>query len=339
MKKLLFILAIPLIISCSNNSTSETAKEDKYPELTTKARSIFAVLPVDAETAENPLTIEKVALGKMLYFDNRLSKDDKQSCNTCHDLAKFGVDNKALSEGNDGTLGVRNSPTTLNSALHFVQFWDGREPDVEAQAGGPILNHIEMAMPSEKALIDKLAAIEEYKIAFSKAYPEDNPAITFDNLKKAIGAFERKLITPSKFDDYIGGNQAALTDGEKEGMRTFMDVGCTTCHSGRLLGGMMYQKFALYGNYWDYTKSSKIDEGRFEVTKQESDKYMFKVPSLRNIDKTGPYFHDGSVASLDEAITIMGQTELNKELSGMQVMQIKTFLSTLTGELPTTLLQ
>ncbi|MDH5598164.1 MAG: c-type cytochrome, partial [Cyclobacteriaceae bacterium] len=263
--------------------------------------------------------------------DVRLSKDNTQSCNTCHDLNAFGVDNNALSNGNDGNPGTRNSPTTLNAALHMAQFWDGREPDVEAQAGGPILNPVEMAMPSEKAVVDRLSKIAEYKEMFAKAFPASKPAITYDNLKAAIGAFERKLITPTKFDEYLNGDEAALSDSEKEGLQLYINTGCTTCHTGKLLGGSLFQKFGLFGNYWEYTKSEKIDNGRFDVTGEEFDKYMFKVPSLRNIEKTGPYFHDGSVADLKEAIKIMGVTQLNREISDQEAEKMITFLKTLTG--------
>ena len=219
MKKLFILALLPIAVGCSNSNSS---KIDKFPELAVKAKNIFATLPAEAVNADNPATEEKIALGKMLYFDNRLSKDNKQSCNTCHNLATFGVDNKAFSEGNDGGLGGRNSPTTLNAAFHLAQFWDGREPDVEAQAGGPILNPVEMAMPDEQTVVERLAAVKEYQVAFAKAFPNENPAITYANLKKAIGAFERKLVTPSRFDDYIAGDHTALTDAEKRGLQTFM---------------------------------------------------------------------------------------------------------------------
>jgi cytochrome c peroxidase len=347
MKKILVVILTTFVIfSCSNNTTESTGEAPKsmisdydkdYSELDAKARRIFKALPDIAISENNSVTDEKVALGKMLYFDNRLSKDNTQSCNTCHNLNTFGVDNKAFSEGNDGGLGGRNSPTTLNAALHMAQFWDGREADVESQAGGPILNPVEMAMPSEKAVIDRLSGIEDYVVTFAKAFPEDANPISYSNLKKAIGAFERKLITKSPFDDYLSGNDNALTGPEKDGLQTFMDVGCITCHSGVTVGGNMYQKFGLSVDYWEYTNSENIDLGRFDVTGEESDKYMFKVPSLLNIEKTGPYFHDGSVDDLAEAIKIMGVTELNKELSESEISAIVVFLSSMTGEVPNNL--
>jgi cytochrome c peroxidase len=329
-------------LSCGDNKKSNSKKDapdseitsDNYNDLNTLARNVFGVLPVIAELPGNTITEEQVQLGKTLYFDKRLSKDNTQSCNTCHNLDTYGVDNKSFSEGNDGGLGGRNSPTTFNAALHITQFWDGREPDVEAQAGGPILNPDEMAMPSEKAVIDRLSGIKEYKVLFSKAFPGEEKPITYNNLKRAIGAFERKLITPSKFDEYIAGNDDALNDKEKRGLQTYLDSGCTTCHSGELLGGNMYQKFGLFSDYWEHTKSKNIDNGRFDLTDNQSDKYMFKVPSLRNIEKTAPYFHDGSVSDLNDAIRIMAKTQVNKDLTDIQISEIQDFLATLTADVP-----
>ncbi len=343
MKKTLIIgVIIAIFASCgeskkqndsSDTSNSETVS-DRFEGLNDKAKSFFGTLPKIAENPENPITDEKIELGKKLYFDNRLSKDNTQSCNTCHNLDTYGVDNKSFSEGNNGGLGGRNSPTTLNAALHISQFWDGREPDVEAQAGGPILNPDEMEMPNEEAVVERLSGIEEYVDLFSKVFPEDDPSLTYDNLKKAIGAFERKLMTPTKFDDFLAGNNNALTEMEKEGLQTYINAGCVACHSGNALGGNMYQKFGLFGNYWEYTKSEKIDNGRFDFTKKESDKYVFKVPGLRNIEKTYPYFHDGSVGDLKQAVSIMAKSQSNKDLTEKEVNDIVIFLNTLTGEVP-----
>jgi len=341
-KQLIFGLTLVLFVSCGESKKKESDPEatagkettDNFAELHKKASNFFGTLPSIAENPDNPVTSEKVALGKKLYFDKILSKDNTQSCNTCHNLDTYGVDNDVFSEGNDGGLGGRNSPTTLNAALHIAQFWDGREPDVEAQAGGPVLNPVEMAMPDENAVIERLSGSEAYVDLFSKAFPEEDKPITYDNMKKAIGAFERKLITPSRFDGYIGGDESALNDQEKEGLQTFINTGCITCHAGNLLGGKMYQKFGLYGDYWEYTKSENIDKGRFDVTNNEADKYMFKVPSLRNVEKTFPYFHDGSVQDLKQTVEIMGKSQLNKELTGEETDNIVAFLKTLTGEVP-----
>jgi len=332
----ILVLLFVILTGCGGESLQEVEVENiaEPSELLQKAKTLFGELPDVALNPENSITDEKVALGKTLYFDKRLSKDNTISCNSCHNLDTYGVDNLSFSPGNDGGLGGRNSPTVLNAALHISQFWDGRAKDVEEQAGGPILNPVEMAMPNEKAVIDRLSKIEEYNNLFAKAFPNEKDPITYINIQKAIGAFERKLIVPSKFDDYLAGNENALNQQEKDGLETFTSVGCTACHSGNLLGGQLFQKFGLMSNYWEHTKSKKIDEGKFEVTKNEADKYVFKTPSLRNIEKTYPYFHDGSVDRLEDAVNIMAKTQLNKELTQKETTDIVAFLKTLTGEVP-----
>ncbi|MGV6860122.1 MAG: cytochrome-c peroxidase [Putridiphycobacter sp.] len=344
MKKIIFSSVLAsLMFSCVVNDSAEVVDKtnevkdtyvDPYPALQSQALDFFGVLPEKIENPENPITDEKIALGKKLYFDKALSKDNTQSCNTCHNVNTYGVDNKSFSEGNDGGLGGRNSPSTFNAALHIAQFWDGREPHVEAQAGGPILNPVEMAMPDEATVIARLKKENEYIDMFAAAFPNDVQPISYENLKKAIGAYERMLMTPSKFDDYMAGDAQALTDAEKEGLNTFIEVGCTSCHSGPGLGGHMFQKFGTFGDYWELTKSEKIDLGKFDVTANEADKYIFKVPSLRNVEKTYPYFHDGSVNDLGEAVKIMAKLQLNKDLTDEEVESIVTFLKTLTADIP-----
>jgi cytochrome c peroxidase len=335
-KSFFFLLTVGLLTACNSEPAQDIKeqKEEGPSELLIKAQQLFSKLPQIAENPDNELSDEKIALGKALYFDKRLSKDNTISCNSCHNLNTHGVDNLSFSPGNDGTLGGRNSPTVLNAALHSTQFWDGRAKDVEEQAGGPILNPVEMAMPNEKAVINKLIKIEEYKTLFAKAFPNDKNPITYVNLQKAIGCFERKLITPSKFDTYLAGDESALTSNEKYGLELFISNGCTACHSGNALGGQLFQKFGATANYWEHTNSKKIDEGKFELTKNEADKYVFKTPSLRNVEKTFPYFHDGSVEKLEDAVKIMAKVQLNKELYDEEVADLVAFLKTLTGEVP-----
>lgn len=303
-------------------------------EIGAQVKALFQPLPAVAENTQNPTTESKVKLGKVLYFDNRLSKDQTQSCNTCHNLSTYGVDNERLSEGDDGGLGERNSPTVFNAGLHSSQFWDGRVRDVEEQAGLPILNPVEMAIPSEEFLIKRLSETEIYPPLFAAAFPGDSDPVTYNNLKLAIGAFERTLIVPSKFDDYLKGNKGALALEEKKGLQTFINVGCITCHTGSLLGGNMMQKFGVYDSYWNYTNSDPIDEGRFKETGNEVDKYMFKVPTLRNVAMTYPYFHDGSVEKLEDALKIIAKINLNKDLTEEELKSIVLFLNTLTSEIP-----
>lgn len=333
MKKLCIIFVLTGIGFWSCNQAPQKPA-DPYAGLLEKAKTTFSPLSQVANNPENPITPEKIALGKTLYFDNRLSKDGHISCNSCHNLATYGVDNEPTSPGDGGKRGDRNSPTVLNAAYHFVQFWDGRAKDVEEQAGGPIMNPIEMSMPDREFVIKRLQGIKGYQEMFAKAFPAEPQPITYENIQKSIAAFERELITPSRFDEYLAGNENALSNEEKKGLQTFMDAGCTACHSGTVLGGQMYQKFGLMGNYWDFTKSRKVDNGRFLVTNNEADKYLFKVPSLRNIEKTHPFFHDGSVTDLGEAVKIIAKLQLNKDLTDEEVADIVTFLKTLTGTVP-----
>ncbi|MEM7412555.1 MAG: cytochrome-c peroxidase [Myxococcota bacterium] len=300
--------------------------------LQSRASGIFGTLPGEVPNSENPITDAKVELGRALYYDARLSKNHDISCNSCHQLDRFGVDGEPTSPGHKGQRGDRNSPTVYNAALHLAQFWDGRAADVEAQAKGPVLNPIEMAMPSEEVVVAVLGSIPDYGPMFDAAFPDDETALTYDNMANAIGAFERRLMTPSRFDDFLAGNTDALSEEELVGLETFLDTGCTTCHSGVGIGGNLYQKLGLVRAY------ETEDPGRAAVTGNDSEKHFFKVPSLRNIAETGPYFHDGSVATLDEAIRIMAAIQLGKELDDAQVRSIREFLKTLTGKPDATLI-
>ena len=343
MKRPLYLLSIIsfTLFSCGSDGAKEQENKKKIllddgveevkTDLLSEAKRYFGPLPSEATSDKNPITAEKVALGKKLFFDKRLSKDGNISCNSCHNLETFGVDNLATSPGDEGKNGGRNSPTVLNAALHSSQFWDGRAADVEEQAGGPILNPIEMNIPSKEFMVERLEGISEYVSMFDKAFPGEK--ISYDNLQNAIGAFERKLMTPSKFDGYLKGNKEALSEEEKAGLSLFIGTGCITCHSGPAVGGHMFQKFGLFGDYWELTGSDPVDKGRFDETQNKTDMYFFKVPSLRNIEKTYPYFHDGSVKDLNEAVTIMAKLQNNKDLSEAEAASIVTFLTTLTGEL------
>lgn len=342
--KLTVLASVVFLASCGDHSETHKTNHDAAQfaehmrmdgQVAAKAKKIFQPIAASpAENPENPITEEKVKLGKMLYFDKRLSKEGNISCNSCHNLATAGVDNLPTSQGDDGGFGDRNSPTVLNAAHHFLQFWDGRNKDVEEQAGGPILNPVEMAIPNKDFLVDRLKGVDMYKDMFAAAYPGSSSPITYLNVQKAIAAFERTLITPSRFDDYLNGDSHALTVAEKEGLKTFMDAGCITCHNGPMLGANSFQKFGQFKEYWHYTGSENVDYGRFAVTENEADKFMFKVPSLRNIHETGPYFHDGSVDDLAEAVNIMAEINLRKRLSDDEVESILTFLGSLSGDIP-----
>lgn len=290
--------------------------------------SAFAPLPDSAPSVENVLSPAKVALGRSLYLDTRLSKNGKMSCNSCHNLNTFGVDNEPTSPGHEGKRGGRNSPSSFNAALHIAQFWDGRAASVEKQALGPILNPIEMGMESEAKVVEILKRDPKTVAAFKAAFPGEPDPVTYPNVGNAIGAFERTLITPARFDDFLKGDANALSAQEKRGAETFTKVGCVMCHSGATLGGHMYQKLGLVKEY------DTKDLGRYELTRQESDKKIFKVPSLRNVAKTGPYFHDGSVKTLEDAIHRMGEYQLGKDLSKEEISDIVAFLGSLTAKDP-----
>jgi cytochrome c peroxidase len=294
-------------------------------EVNRAALGMFQPILEAAENPANPLTDAKIDLGRMLYYDTRLSKNRTVSCNSCHDLASFGDDGLPTSKGIDGQIGGRSAPTVYNAAIHIAQFWDGRAADVEAQAVGPVLNPIEMGMPDEGYVLRVLKSIPGYVEAFAKAFPEDKEPLTYANVGKAIGAFERKLMTPSPFDDFLKGDEKALTDVEKHGLNLFVTTGCTVCHNGMGVGGHLYQKLGLVKE-WP-TK----DLGRFEATKNEADKYFFKVPSLRNITETGPYLHDGSIASLEEIVAKMAEYQLGRTISAEDTKAIVAFLGSLKG--------
>ena len=283
-------------------------------------------LPKSADLASS--SPDRVALGKMLYFEARLSKNHDVSCNSCHHLDAFGVDGSPTSEGHQKQHGNRNAPTVLNAAIEFRQFWDGRAADVEEQATGPIVNPVEMAS-GEPRVVATLASMPEYVSAFDKAFPGESAPISLKNVGIAIGAFERKLLTPAPIDRWLDGDRGALTADQLAGAATFARSGCPSCHMGAGVGGAIYQK-AGFVKPWPDQK----DQGRFDLTKQESDRMIFKVPSLRNVTKTAPYFHDGSVASLDEAVRMMGRYQVGKELSDADVTSLVAFLGALSASPP-----
>jgi cytochrome c peroxidase len=320
-----FLQLLITIFAFTYCGPSESTKK-----LMADANNMFGVLPAVMPGSEND-TAELVSLGKRLYFDKSLSENNSQSCNSCHNLndGMMGVDNLPTSPGARGGNGDRNSPTSVNAGFHTAQFWDGRAPDLKAQAKGPILNPAEMAMPSEAAVMEKLAGIDGYTAMFTKAFPGQKEVMTYDNLAEAIAAFERTLITKDRFDEFQNGKHKALNEQEQRGLEKFMANGCTACHRGNLVGGTMYQKVGTVHPYKNIE-----DLGRFNVTGKETDKYVFKVPSLRNIAMTAPYFHDGGIATLEEAVKTMAYIQLGKELSDEDNADIVAFLESLNGKLP-----
>ena len=290
------------------------------------AKKYFSPLPARAESAANPTTPEKIALGRQLYYDTRLSKGHDVSCNSCHLLDKFGVDNELTSKGHKGQRGERNSPTVYNAATHFAQFWDGRAATVEDQAQMPITNPVEMAMPDPGFVVRSLKSIPAYVDAFKAAFPGDADPVTMENLGRAIGSFERGLMTPGPFDEFLAGKMTALSGDALRGLELFIEFNCISCHTGPAIGGTMYQKLGSVKSY--ETK----DEGRFKITKNPEDKFVFKVPTLRNITKTAPYLHDGSAATLDDVLNVMATYQLAKgSLDDDERKYLTAFLTSLEG--------
>jgi cytochrome c peroxidase len=268
-----------------------------------------------------------VMLGRLLFHDARLSKNREVSCSSCHLLTKFGIDGKQTSTGVGGLRGKRNAPSVFNAATHIAQFWDGRAADVETQAVGPIMNPLEMAMPNEQAVVDVLSAVPRYVELFHQAFPGDDLAISLKNVGEAIGAFERGLVTTSRWDRFIAGDHAALTASEKHGLGVFMQRGCITCHAGPQVGGTSFQKVGAV-----FPWPNQADQGRAAITNFPPDRMVFKVPSLKNIAQTGPYFHDGSTSSLEAAIKLMGHHQLGIELAEGEIRAIAEWMRSMTGE-------
>jgi cytochrome c peroxidase len=303
-------------------------------ELMDTARGMFE--PIPTETPSLPgvdATPERVELGKMLYFEPRLSESHTISCNSCHMVGLGGVDMLETSVGHRWQRGGRNAPTVLNSVFNTAQFWDGRAKDLEEQAGGPMINPVEMASTHEH-VIEMLRAIPGYIEMFAKAFPDDPDPISIKNVTDSIALLEATLITPNApFDRYLRGDENALTTEQKEGLQLFVDNGCAGCHSGINIGGDQYQPFGVV----ELPGAEFLppdDKGRFEVTKSVSDEYVFKVPTLRNIELTPPYFHTGRSWDLRQAVAVMGASQLGIELTDEEVDKITAFLGSLTGEQP-----
>jgi cytochrome c peroxidase len=292
--------------------------------------------------ADNPITPEKVELGKQLYFDPRLSKDGTVSCNSCHDLAAGGADPKPVSTGVGGAQGTRNSPTVWNSAFHNAQFWDGRAPSLEEQAKGPLVNPVEMAMPNYDAVVAVVKGIPGYVRQFDQVFGKD--AVNIDNIAKAIATYERTLVSRnSKFDNFRFTDKGALTQEEWSGFRTFRMAGCMECHMGPDFSGPpplargdgFYQKFPRFPDSSLVAQYKLLnDGGRYNVTKQENDRHVYRVPTLRNVAATAPYFHNGKVPTLAEAAKVCAKGGSNRDLSAAEVKSLVAFLEALTGEMP-----
>ena len=302
-------------------------------DLRDEALELFTPLPSTVPALnDNAITPEKIDLGKALFFDPRMSASGVFSCNSCHNLATGGDDNLETSIGHGWQKGPRNSPTVLNSVFNEAQFWDGRAPDLAEQAKGPVQAGVEMANTPDN-VVATLNSMPQYVEWFTASFPEDSAAVTFDNFAKAIEAYEATLITPSPFDAFLNGDEAAMSAEQKQGLQVFMDKGCATCHNGVNVGGHSYYPFGLIEK-----PGSDIlpegDKGRFAVTETADDEYVFRASPLRNIDQTAPYFHSGIVWDLKVAVQVMGESQLGEDLSDEEADLIVAFLGSLTGDMP-----
>jgi len=318
--------AVALVLSAS-------AYPGAADELRDEALEYFQALPSTVPAVkDNKITDEKIALGKALFFDPRLSASGVFSCNSCHNLATGGDDNLETSIGHGWQKGPRNAPTALNAVFNTAQFWDGRAEDLKAQAKGPVQAGVEMANTPEQVVVT-LKSMPQYVAWFEAAFPGEEDPVTFDNMAKAIEAFEATLITPSPFDAYLNGDEDALTTEQKEGLALFMDNGCTACHYGVNVGGHDYYPFGLIEKPGADVLPAD-DKGRFAVTETVDDEYVFRAAPLRNTAVTAPYFHSGKVWDLKVAVQIMSESQLGTELSDSDADKIVAFLNALTGDMP-----
>lgn len=336
MKKLLILLAVSAFVSCQQKNEkvafqAPDTKEDTA--LLTKSRKYFKVLPAQATLVTDPIKASREKLGHMLFYDPRISKSGTTSCNSCHNLSSFGVDNFSAANSPEGNPAGRNAPTVFNAALHNMYFWDGRALAIEEQPGKMVLNPDELSVPHLGFIVNRLRNDSMYPSLFAASFPGDKIPVSFTNVKRSIAAFEKTLLAPSRFDAFMSGNLSSLNVEEKQGLALFMDAGCANCHNGVGVGGNSAQRFGIFTDYRTLTHSRVDDEGRLRISGDTKDKDVFKVPGLRNVEMTYPYFHDGSIASLDSSVKIMGKVELNKSFSNVELKNIVAFLRTLTGDI------
>ena len=304
-----------------------------------RAKALFKPLPDSSALENTALTPELVALGKALFYETRVSSDGRQGCVSCHSPSYHGGDSLPLSMGVHGKVLPRNAPTVFNTSLLVAQHYGGNRTSVEDQAVKALTSLVAYGNATYEQAEKKLVQLG-YQPWFDKAFPGQAKSVTVQNWGIAIGAFERTLLTPAPFDRYLKGDSKALSAQAKQGLKTFIDTGCAGCHSGVTVGGQSFQKFGITQDYWLLTGSTEkeafkgYDKGRFQDTKNEADAFMFKVSQLRNVAMTPPFFHDGSVATLPQAVRVMAQLQLGKQLSDTQVADIVSFLESLTGEVP-----
>jgi len=326
------ILPSLLVLFLVSSASAQNAEEEK---LFRDAKAAFQPIKISS-AASDPLSLARISLGRRLFFENRVSADGNISCAHCHIAEKHASDGLPKAIGVFGKENQRNAPTIFNAALNFKQHWRGDRESLEDQAEKSLLGPASFGNTDQQSAMAKLKAIPGYTVAFAQAFPGEEDPITSKNWGRAIAAYERTLLSPSRFDAYLAGEKNALSSIEQNGLRLFIHSGCAGCHNGPGIGGANFQKFGLYEDYWKETGSAPIDKGRADVTKNNDDLYLFKTPSLRNVAKTAPYFHDGSIANLTQVVRIMSKIQLNKQLSDGEAASIVAFLNSLTGAAPET---
>ena len=322
----LTLIALPL-------ATPVKAETNDAAKLRVDAAALF--MPIATPVApQDSVSVQRLELGRRLFFENRVSMDGNISCAFCHLPEKQASDGLPKSIGVFGKENPRNAPSVFNAALNFKQHWRGDRESLEEQAEKSLLGPASFGNPDAATAMGKLKAVPAYGAAFKNAFPDEAEPINSKNWGRAIAAYERTLLTPSKFDAFLAGDATALSDKEQAGLRKFIDFGCAGCHNGAGVGGGSFQKFGVFGDYWKETGVAVPDRGRADVTKNDADLYVFKAPALRNVAKTAPYFHDGSVDDLTKAVRVMARTQLGKTLSDTDAVEIVAFLGSLTGRPP-----
>lgn len=323
-----------LILTASCAASTVFAQSPSAAAVLKIAQGVFKALPANMANERHPITSALVELGDDLYWDPRLSADGAVSCARCHQPSLYGSDGLPKSLGVGDRVNPRRAPTVLNAALEFRVLWLGQRKDVEGQAMRAFLGDTSFGNPSYPAVIAKIDAIPGYRPLFTRAFPGQANPVTPENLGRAIGAYERTLVTPAPFDRFLKGDTHALNAQQLAGLWTFVETGCASCHNGVDVGGNSFRKFGVVEDYWKATGSKEIDEGRYTVTHDPADMYVFKVAMLRNVAMIPPYFHDGSVATLPQAVRVMARVQLGKRLTDEQTGAIVSFLDSLTGPLP-----
>ncbi len=333
-KNFLICTSLVSVMACSTpTSTPTSTSTDDGSDKELREQALSLLKPLKNDTAgQGGLLAAQISLGRTLFFDKRISASGEMGCGQCHQPEFYGASATAPSQA--GSALQYNIPTVLNASLNFANNWYGDQTSIENQSLASLESKAGLGHSSKANAVAKIKAIPEYSPLFAAAFPDKANPVTPKNLAAALGAYQRTLITPAPLDEYLDGNDKAISPDAKIGLKRFMDIGCVACHNGIGIGGGGYQKFGIWEDYWPVTKSETIDKGRFNLTKDENDLYVFRVANLRNVTKTAPYFHDGSVNDLPDAVRIMGKIQLRKTLSDEDVKYVGAFLNTLTGKLP-----